>query len=350
MTNPYRDLPDQQFWRRAVSGVELHRFDPMSGARFRIAPTDRVATAGSCFAQNIARKLIELGFNYFVPENGKLLGRSERRRRNYGVFSARYGNIYTVAQLRQLFDETFRRRPAAASVLARPDGRLVDPVRQQVEPDGFADAQALAEDRAAHLASVRSVFRKADIFILTLGLTEAWRSREDGSIFSVAPGVVGGSYDPALHEFVNFGVADVQADLFAFLDGLKKFNPGIKVVLTVSPVPLVATYEPRNVLVSTTYSKSVLRVAAEAAIARYDWVDYFPSYEIITANISAGRYYEEDFREINRLGVAHAMRCFVANFIEGRPAVAAAPMSSPAIAGLNSDIVCDEAVLDAVRF
>ena len=56
---------------------------------------------------------------------------------------------------------------------------------------------------------------------------------------------------------------------------LKRLNPGVRVLLTVSPVPLIATYEPRHVLVSTTYSKSVLRVAAEQVMRRHDWVDFY---------------------------------------------------------------------------
>ena len=44
-----------------------------------------------------------------------------------------------------------------------------------------------------------------DVFIFTLGLTEAWRERESGSVLPVAPGVVAGEYDPNAVKFVNFG-------------------------------------------------------------------------------------------------------------------------------------------------
>ncbi|MFD1951728.1 GSCFA domain-containing protein [Sphingomonas arantia] len=145
----------------------------------------------------------------------------------------------------------------------------------------------------------------------------------------------------------------MRAGLIALLTTLKEINPGIRVVLTVSPVPLIATYEPRSVLVSTSYSKAVLRVAADEALRRFDWVDYFPSYEIITGSFSGGLYYEDDHREVNRLGVAHAMRCFVANFVEGAgqdaPDDAPRPPVSPRMAQ-PTDIVCDEETLDALRF
>jgi hypothetical protein len=99
------------------------------------------------------------------------------------------------------------------------------------------------------------------------------------------------------------------------------------------------------VLVSTTYSKSVLRVAAETLSRGRDWVEYFPSYEIITGAFNQGRYLEGDLREVNVLGVRHAMRCFFENFVDGggqraEPAAAAGARAAATRSAL--DIVCDE--------
>ena len=102
--NPYRSLPDHRFWRKAIANVPSFAIDPLIDAPFRIAPQHKVATAGSCFAQNIARALQTSGICYFVPESGPAdLPEEERAARNYGVYSARYGNIYTTRQLLQLF-------------------------------------------------------------------------------------------------------------------------------------------------------------------------------------------------------------------------------------------------------
>ena len=351
MSNPYGDLPDHQFWRRSISRVEAHRVDPMVSPRFRLDASDRIVTAGSCFAQHIARRLVDIGHGFHVTEAGEHLPEAERRPRGYGVFSARFGNVYTTAQLRQLFDEALGRRTPVATHLVRADGRLVDPWRQQVEPAGYATLEALQADRALHLAAVRRMMGEADVFIFTLGLTEAWRARADGSVYSAAPGVVAGAFDPERDEFVNFGVEETQAELYAALETLREVNPAVRVVLTVSPVPLVATFEPRSVLVSTTYSKAVLRVVADAAIRRYDWVDYFPSYEIITGSYAGGLYYEDDHREVNRLGVAHAMRCFVANFVADPADKAVEAASAPVLphAPVATHIVCDEEVLESLR-
>ncbi|MBB3287072.1 MULTISPECIES: GSCFA domain-containing protein [unclassified Rhizobium] len=353
MTNPYAVIENFQLWRRSVARIETHLFDPVVDPKFRLTKTSKIATAGSCFAQHISRQLQRIGFHYFVPEKGERLPEEERIRRNFSVFSARYGNLYTARQLLQLFEEAFEERKPEEKAWLRKDGRYVDPYRPQIEPDGYETMEAVTEARGQHLAAVRSVFADADVLVFTLGLTEAWRSKLDGSVFPLAPGVVAGSFDPTRHEFVNFKVADVEADLSTFLKKLKRKNPQIQVLLTVSPVPLIATYEKRNVLVSTTYSKSVLRVAAEQIVSDFSWVDYFPSYEIITGSYAGGLYYEDDYREVNSLGVAHAMRCFVENYAVDptdrvqRENEKASLIQTPEPS--RRDIICDEEAIDSIR-
>ncbi|WP_203531257.1 GSCFA domain-containing protein [Pseudoroseicyclus tamaricis] len=53
-------------------------------------------------------------------------------------------------------------------------------------------------------------------------------------------------------------------------------------MLTVSPVPMVRSFTGQDVLEANSYSKSLLRVAAEMARERLAFVDYFPSYESVT--------------------------------------------------------------------
>lgn len=345
MTNPYSSLPDHCFWSRGVTWVHPAQVDPMSKAPFLIAPTDKVATMGSCFAQHISRRLEASGFNYFVPEIApEDMSAADAKKANYGVFSARYGNVYTVKQAVQLFDRAFGE--ATFEEAWEKGERFVDPFRPQIEPDGFSSLKDLEASRQEHLAAVRRVFEEADVLVFTLGLTEAWRSIDSGAVYPTAPGVTGGEYDPARHEPVNFKVHEVIADLDLFIEKARTVNPNVRVILTVSPVPLKATFEDRHVLQSTIYSKSVLRVAAQhAADTRRD-VAYFPSFEIITGPGGAGRYYAPDLREVREVGVAHVMRVFEQHFIRGETAQSAPPV----VVGdyrSDSNIVCDEDVIEA---
>ena len=190
--NPYASLDDRQFWRRSVSNVERRNVDPVAEPRFQIARDAKVATSGSCFAQHISRQLSQIGFNFFVTEDGADLPEQERRNRQFGVYSARFGNIYTTAQLYQLFQEAFGARIPVERAWQRADGAFVDPYRQQVEPEGFPTVEDLLAARAVHLAAVRRMFVECDVLIFTLGLTEGWRSKVDGSVFPLAPGVARG--------------------------------------------------------------------------------------------------------------------------------------------------------------
>ena len=315
MDHPYKALPASAFWRRAVAGVPSADLDPVIAAPFTIQVSDRVATAGSCFAQHIARHLQANGFTYLVSEpSHPILSPEDAERYNYGVFTARYGNIYTTRQLLQLAKRAYGKFTPVDDIWTRPDGRIVDPFRPQINPDGFTTPEEYFADRRFHFKCVREAFETLDYFVFTLGLTETWASREDGAVYPVCPGVAGGTFDPTQHEFKNLGVSEVTDDLREFLGILRGVNRNAKVILTVSPVPLVATASDQHVLVATTYSKSVLRVACAEVCRQSSGVTYFPSYEIITGSYNRGSYFAEDLRSVTESGISHVMGIFLKHF------------------------------------
>lgn len=316
--HPYVNLADYQFWKRSVSKVPIHEVDPVVNIPFTINVTEKVATAGSCFAQHIARSLSKNGFNYYVAESpDTAMTESEAHKRNFGVFSARFGNLYTARQLLQLFDRAFSKFNPVDSVWKRPDGRFVDPFRPQVEPDGYSCEQSVIDSRIFHFEQVRKMFTNLDVFVFTLGLTESWQSNIDGAIFPLAPGVVAGEMNDKNYSFINFDVNDVSKDLSLFINCLHKINSSAKVILTISPVPLIATYEKKHVLTSTVYSKSVLRSAVEGICNDHSHVAYFPSYEIITSSFNKGLYFKNDLRGVTSAGVSHVMRLFFKHYGKG---------------------------------
>lgn len=153
--------------------------------------------------------------------------------------------------------------------------------------------------------------RLADVFVFTLGLTEAWISKADGAVFPACPGTVGGRFDPAQHEFKNFTAGEVSADLDAFIATARELNSRLRFILTVSPVPLVATATQSHVLVATTYSKAVLRVAAEEIATKSEGVTYFPAYEIVTGPQAPYDFFENDRREPSQKAIRAVMRSFL---------------------------------------
>ncbi len=346
MSHPYRDLPDSSFWSRVVANPAGHEIDPVVDDGPRIEPSDGVATMGSCFAQHIARFLQREGLRYLVTEPGPAeLDAGERARRGYGLFTARFGNVYTVRQANQLLARAFGDWDPDEAPWQERSGRWIDPFRPTVEPSGFPTLRALLDDRGAHLAAVRAMVDEASILVFTLGLTETWRSRRTGAAYPIVPGAAGGVFDASKHEFVNYGIDEVSEDLSIFCRQLHQRNPSLRILLTISPVPLIATYSGEHVLTATTYSKAVLRVAAAEAVRTFPWVSYFPSYEIITNPAVGNRYYAPDLRSVTDEGVAHVMRVFRQHYI------GEASDQSARVDDIGRDIarvaavVCDEEVL-----
>lgn len=351
-TCPYNDLPDSAWWKRAMTDPPPHEVSPLGKTDFCIEPGDRVATAGSCFAQHMGRRLPDFGLTYYVTEPGpSRLTTQERTRRQYGLFSARFGNIYTTTQLHQLFLRAFGEFAPSDDHWLTPNGRFVDPFRPSIEPGGFSSLQELHWDRDRHFAAVREMVAEADIFIFTMGLTECWRHKLDGSIYPTCPGCGPGTFDDSVYEFVNLGVTEVSRDLEAIHALLRRHGKSTRLILTVSPVPLIATMSGQHVLSATTYSKSVLRVAAQEFTSRSKDSCYFPSYEIITGQQTRGMYFEHDLRSISRHGVDHVMRCFTRTFAPGpdreEPAAVHHHTETNDTHGKSDgiEIICDEEAL-----
>lgn len=345
--NPYRAQPDHAFWSRAVARVAHDEVDPVVEPRFVLGREDRIVTAGSCFAQHMSRALQAQGYRYLVTEPGPA-------DRNYGVYPARFGNIYTARQLLQLFQRAFGLF-APTEQAWRLGERFVDPFRPQIEPGGFDSNEAMQADREQHLAAVRTMFEQADVLVFTLGLTEGWASQEDGAVFPLAPGVAGDAARPDLIQPHHFTVQEIIDDLNAVLKLARILTPDLRVLFTVSPVALVATISERHVLSATTYSKSVLRVAVETVVRENQGVDYFPSFEIITGPQSRGRYFAEDLRSVLPEGVAQVMKVFGRHYL-GETADAPpspSPTASRAQTATAMDeyaalqgVICDEEAID----
>ena len=328
--HPYVGQPDYQFWRKDPGLEKMSLFDPVGKPSFKIDPADKVVTAGSCFAQHVARYLAQAGFDFLVTEQPhSLLTKTVATKLNYGLFSARYGNIYTTRQLRQLFERAYGTFKPLDGAWRRRDGRWVDPFRPQILPGGYVSAREVELDREVHLAAVRRALEEMNVFVFTLGLTEGWLDSRDGAVYPLAPGVAGGSYDEDIHAFHNFDVSEVAADLQWSMDFVRSINPTVKFILTVSPVPLNATALDRHVAVSTAYSKAVLRVVAEQVCNANDRCDYFPSYEIITSPITRSAYFEDDAREIRKEGVNHVMSLFLKHYAERPAGSAGVPKIAP---------------------
>jgi len=317
--------------------------------KYDISRRQKIATAGSCFAQHIARRLRAAHYNVMDKEPApKALPRPQHEAYGYSMYSCRYGNIYTVQQLLQLAQEAFGERNIDLPVWQR-DGRFFDALRPGTEPNGFASHEDVLLHRAQHVKKVRALFLEMDILIFTMGLTEHWYDSDSDLILPMAPGTIAGCLDESRHVFRNAAFNDVIRDFNAFQTLLRKHRDGrgLRCLLTVSPVPLTATSANRHVLVSTVASKAILRAAAGQLSENQPHIDYFPSFEIVTHPAARSMNYANNLRSVRPEAVEQVMKVF---FSEHRAADEPSA-NSPEPAADDSDdfdmfVKCEEEILE----
>ena len=309
--NPYQDLPPESYWRTGVQipAQSFSEYPNLWHAKFPISNQTKMITVGSCFAQHISKWIKNNGFSWVDSEPGDpVVSLQEREENGYGVFSFRTGNIYTPALLKQWVFQALQLEKEFDEVFVY-EGRYFDAFRPLIPAKGFAHPAEIVAARQGTLACIRKALQESDLFIFTLGLTEGWKNKQ-GYVYPLCPGTVKGAFNPDEHEFINYRYEQIVDDLMSTIDAIKKVNPRMRFLLTVSPVPLTATAESSHVLSATTYSKSILRAAAGYLAKTRSDVDYFPSYELIAQFPTQGKYYESNLRSVKKAGVDFVMRHF----------------------------------------
>ncbi len=352
--NPYAGLPPRAFWRTGVAEAGLFGLDGLWQSKWKLPADARFATYGSCFAQHISRALIARKIDWVDGEPAPGRTPSDLARTyGYGVFSARTGNIYTAAQLLALAEIATGAAPVEAPELWTDNGRVFDSLRPAIEPNGFGSRDEALLSRATTAGAFLRSAADADVFVFTLGLTEGWENAATGQPYPMCPGTTAGTFDAAAHRFVNYAYPQIRDQLDRALAILRRVNPSLRVLLTVSPVPLTATATGGHVLVATTYSKSALRAVAGDAASRADWIDYFPSYEIITGAPTRSAFFEPNMRSVAQAGVDYVMSHFFRGLdmsapARNRAANKRAESEAAVLAEMQAEeLACEEALLES---
>lgn len=343
--SPYSGLPGHAFWRGGVAGASPFP-DDIYRPKFAVTKDTKVFTAGSCFAQHVGAAMKAAGINVIDAEPARRgLPPETAKRFGYGVYSARFGNIYTVKQFRQLVKEAGGATPALP--VWEKNGRFWDAQRPGVEPDGLASGALVEEMRAQHLASVSLALQQADVIVFTLGLTEAWEHTATGTVYPTAPGTIAGTFDPSVFRFANYGVADILEDFSALEEALASINPDLKWLLTVSPVPLAATASDQHVLPATVRSKAVLRVVCDMQAESSERIDYFPSYELVTSPAHPQSVFADDLRSVRPEIVGQIMQTFLKAHDLGEGSSAELEERPAPNANPEDEAICEDILLDA---
>jgi len=275
-SEPYPALrfADWQVWPGSYNNPPADgtfRFPPDPG--LRITRSTPIASMGSCFAREIRKVLLENGYNYITEEtdNPASVHASAAWERTYNTFS-----------MRQIFEYTFAEWTPDLRWWISPDSKRVqDPYRRIILYDSLDEAE---KDFAYHRQCSRRALEKAEVLILTFGLTEIWEDTEDGAVICLPSGPYpkeGG--DMRRYRFRVSRYNENLENLERIHDIMARHIPECKLLVTVSPVHLWATFrQDLDVLSASCNSKSTLRAVVDEFAMRHDNVFYFPSFEMAT--------------------------------------------------------------------
>jgi hypothetical protein len=317
-SNPYA-----VYWPNPERAPDTSLFTTLPMAkRYPIVSKDTpIGSAGSCFAFEIAYYLQEKGFNYVVTEKGHRVNdgvvlEGFDPANPYEKFSANYGILFNTPSFRQLAEKAFNKKklPKICIKKTRPgresDVIYTDPFRENVF---FLTPESFEADYDLHIEATRNALLKSKVFILTLGLNECWEFLADGSVVSRNP------HSDMFYRLLRHRTLTVEenvSNVQAFLDIVREHNPDFQLIISVSPIPFLATgrADEHHVVTANAHSKAVLRVAAEEIVRRNKGVYYLPSFEMVTSCIP--NPWEIDQRHVTRAAVHRVMELFNAMFVQ----------------------------------
>jgi hypothetical protein len=302
--------PDEVNGTLAFQRLRQPLFTPSIKPGFKLHPEDKFFAIGSCFARGIekallGRKLEVLSaapeFDSFQTINESVTGLG---------FTNKYNTFSIYNELRWALD------PAAEfpreSIAEVGNGHLVDPHINPTLP------LAGAEETWRRRGLIQMVNRRAAqcrVIIVTLGLIEVWRDTITDTFLNSTPFFNLLGLYPERYEFHVSDFSQNMANLEKIHALLERFgHPNVQIVVTVSPVPLMATFSGQDVVLANTYSKSLLRTVAEQWAATHENVHYFPSYEIVL-NSDRGETWEPDLRHVKPKVTSHIMQLFLETYL-----------------------------------
>lgn len=260
---------------------------------FRIEATDTIFAIGSCFARNVEKALEGAGLRVLSREFE--LGEIGASIEDAANFFNKYSIHSVLNEVRWALErETF---PGRAILYEIGPDRFVDAQLGMARLD--FDADTILAFRHRYLDAMAAV-AEADVVILTLGYVETWFDRKLGLYLNVVPPMQAVRAEPDRFEFRVLSYHDVLEgleELHALL--LRHRRKPLRMLVTVSPVPLLATFRDMDVLVANAYSKSVQRAALDEFLIGREGVDYFPSYEFVILSNPAVAWSRGDYRHVS---------------------------------------------------
>ena len=241
----------------------------------RIDYNSKIVTLGSCFAENITKRLAAAKFC---------------------VKHSPVGILFNPASIASTLT-AFAERSAVDC------GRIVRRSEGWVSLDCHSELTMPTEEEAIKtlqnaIDEGHKLLRSATCVIITFGTAWVYEHIATGR-------VVANCHKQPSREFCRrrMSVEEIVALFKPLMEGVLRDK---HVIFTVSPIRHTA-----DGLTENCVSKAILRLAADTLSSTYDNADYFPAYEIVTDDLRDYRFYAEDMVHPSAQAVEYIWQRFI---------------------------------------
>jgi len=128
---------------------------------------------------------------------------------------------------------------------------------------------------------LKNIISNCNVLVYTMGVSPAFFDRITGD-HVIATGDAHAISLIRDCEFRTTTVSENVENLESIIALVREVNPNTHIVLSVSPIPLTATFEMDSAIIADCISKSIMRAATHEVISKGPInVSYWPSFEIV---------------------------------------------------------------------
>jgi GSCFA family len=243
----------------------------------------KIVTMGSCFADVVGNQLVSNKFNVTINPFGTVFNPSSIfKLLNHATISTPILEEHFLENEGQYFHYDFHSQNNSTNQI-----------------DLKTQLEVLVND-------VKSKIQTADYLILTLGTAFAYQYLQTKNYVANCH-----KMPQSLFRKDLLHVKHICQEFEFFYRNIKKINPRLQIILTVSPVRHTKDGVPENQV-----SKSILRAACHYLCLDFAEVQYFPAYEIMMDELRDYRFYEADMIHPNKLAENYIFERFSKTYFD----------------------------------
>jgi hypothetical protein len=263
--------------------MNFHLDHTPSPPGFQIDHRCRILLAGSCFAENIGNRLRSLKFNVLVNPGGILFNPTSICNCLNGILSS---------------------EELKTDRLVERDGLFFS----YDHHSSFSDSESAALLQKINSANAKAhdFLEKTDVLILTFGTAFVYHHKKLNTTVANCHKQPAAVFEKKLLEVDEIIVS--YSDLIA---GMKRINPSLKIIFTVSPVKYL-----KDGLENNSVSKSTLLLAVRKLVTAHAHCYYFPAYELVNDDLRDYRFYKEDLAHPNAMAIDYVWEKFSESFFD----------------------------------